>query len=142
MENQQNNQDNDLNNEMASRLAKLDALRAKGNAFPNDFRRDSLSSDLHTKYDNVSDEELLNEKHYVKIAGRMMTRRIMGKASFATIQDMGGKIQIYVTRDDLPEGSYQEEFKKLDLGDIVGCEGFVFKTKTGELSVHCKSVRL
>jgi lysyl-tRNA synthetase, class II len=142
MENQQQTQDSELNNEMAQRLSKLDAIRSKGIAFPNDFRRDHISSDLHAKYDSKSDEELLADKHIVKIAGRMVTRRIMGKASFATIQDMGGRIQVYVTRDDLPEGVYQEEFKKFDLGDIVGCEGFVFKTKTGELSIHVHSIRL
>lgn len=142
MENQHNNVESELNNEMAQRLAKLDAIRSKGNAFPNDFRRDSISNDLHEKYDSLTEEELEEKKIVVKIAGRMVTRRIMGKASFATIQDMGGRIQIYVTRDDLPEGFYNEEFKKFDLGDIVGCEGFLFKTKTGELSVHCSSVRL
>jgi lysyl-tRNA synthetase class 2 len=142
MENQHNNVESELNNEMAQRLAKLDAIRSKGNAFPNDFRRDAISNDLHEKYDSLTEEELEEKKIVVKIAGRMVTRRIMGKASFATIQDMGGRIQIYVTRDDLPEGFYNEEFKKFDLGDIVGCEGFLFKTKTGELSVHCSSVRL
>ena len=142
MENQHNNVESELNNEMAQRLAKLDAIRSKGNAFPNDFRRDAISNDLHEKYDSLTEEELEEKKLVVKIAGRMVTRRIMGKASFATIQDMGGRIQIYVTRDDLPEGFYNEEFKKFDLGDIVGCEGFLFKTKTGELSVHCSSVRL
>ena len=72
----------------------------------------------------------------VKIAGRIMTRRIMGKASFATLQDMAGKIQVYVTRDDLPEGFYNEQFKKWGSGDIVGVEGTLFRTNTGELSVH------
>ena len=142
MENSQKTQENELNNEMAMRLSKLDALRAKGNPFPNDFRRDSISSQLHAKFDDKSEEELIANKTVVKIAGRMVTRRVMGKASFATIQDMGGRIQIYVTRDDLPEGVYQEDFKKWDLGDIIACEGFVFKTKTGELSIHCSSVRL
>lgn len=142
METQQTNQESELNNEMAVRRAKLAAIREKGIAFPNDFRRDHISSQLHELYDGKTEEELLAEKHVVKIAGRMMTRRIMGKASFATIQDVGGRIQIYVTRDDLPEGFYQEEFKKLDLGDIIGCEGYVFKTKTGELSVHVSSLRL
>ncbi len=143
MEKQQSTPENELNNEMAMRLSKLEAIRAtKAVAFPNDFRRDHISSDLHSAYDDKTDEELLADKHFVKIAGRMVTRRVMGKASFATIQDMGGRIQIYVTRDDLPEGVYQEEFKKFDLGDIIGCEGFVFKTKTGELSVHVQSIRL
>lgn len=132
----------ELNNEMAQRLAKLDEIRKKGNPFPNDFRRDSLSSDLHALYDGMTAEELERERREVKIAGRMMTRRIMGKASFATLQDMGGRIQIYVTRDDLPDDRYNAEFKKYDLGDILGCAGFVFKTRTGELSVHVTEIRL
>lgn len=76
------------------------------------------------------------------IAGRMMTRRIMGKASFATLQDTAGRIQIYVSRDDLAEGVYNESFKKWDLGDILAARGKLFKTKTGELTVHCTEVRL
>ncbi len=90
----------------------------------------------------MSAEELETANVEVSIAGRMMTRRIMGKASFATLQDMGGRIQLYVSRDDLPEGIYNEQFKKWDLGDILGARGRVFKTKTGELSVHCTEVRL
>ncbi|MBI3309894.1 MAG: lysine--tRNA ligase, partial [Serratia liquefaciens] len=78
----------------------------------------------------------------VKVAGRMMTRRIMGKASFVTLQDVGGRIQLYVARDDLAEGIYNEQFKKWDLGDIVGARGKLFKTKTGELSIHCSELRL
>jgi lysyl-tRNA synthetase class 2 len=72
----------------------------------------------------------------------MMTRRIMGKASFVTLQDVGGRIQLYVSRDDLPEGIYNEQFKKWDLGDIPGAKGKLFKTKTGELSIHCTELRL
>ncbi|WP_193014738.1 lysine--tRNA ligase [Proteus sp. FME41] len=132
----------DLNNELQTRREKLSALRDNGNAFPNDFRRDALSDELHQKYDAMSAEELEAANVEVAIAGRMMTRRIMGKASFATLQDMGGRIQLYVSRDDLPEGIYNEQFKKWDLGDILGARGRVFKTKTGELSVHCTEVRL
>ena len=132
----------DLNNELQTRREKLSALRDNGNAFPNDFRRDALSDELHQKYDAMSAEELEAANVEVSIAGRMMTRRIMGKASFATLQDMGGRIQLYVSRDDLPEGIYNEQFKKWDLGDILGARGRVFKTKTGELSVHCTEVRL
>lgn len=132
----------EFNNEMAQRRAKLAELRAKGNAFPNDFRRDHISSDLHAAYSEKNTDELAAENHVVKIAGRIMTRRIMGKAAFATLQDMGGKIQIYVSRDDLAEGFYNEQFKKWDLGDIVGVEGYVFRTHTGELSVHATNIRL
>ncbi len=136
-------QELNLNNEMKQRREKLEAIRETAPvAFPNDFRRDAISDELHQKYDDKSAEELEATKVHVKIAGRMMTRRIMGKASFATLQDMGGRIQIYVTRDNLPEGFYNETFKKWDLGDILGVEGYVFKTKTGELSIHVESIRL
>ena len=77
----------------------------------------------------------------MKIAGRMMTRRLMGKAAFAHLQDMSGKIQIYVQRDALPDSVYGD-FKKWDIGDILGAEGVVFKTKTGELSVRVDQLRL
>ena len=132
----------ELNNEMLERRSKLAALRAQGNPFPNDFRRDSLSGDLHAEFGDKSNDELVALGKQVKIAGRIMTRRIMGKASFATLQDMAGKIQIYVTRDDLPEGFYNEQFKKWDLGDIVGVEGTLFRTNAGELSVHVSTIRL
>lgn len=132
----------DLNNEMKTRREKLAALREQGIPFPNDFRRDAVSGKLHAAYDDKSTEELEALNIEVSVAGRMMTRRIMGKASFATIQDVEGKIQLYVSRDDLPENLYNEQFKKWDLGDIVGARGRLFKTKTGELSVHCTEIRL
>lgn len=131
-----------LNNEMAERRSKLEALRAQGQAYPNDFRRDAVSADIIAACADKDEAQLEAEKNTYTIAGRMMTRRIMGKASFATLQDMGGKIQIYVTRDALPEGQYQELFKKLDLGDIIGVTGYAFKTKTGELTLHVTSLRL
>ena len=131
-----------LNNVMADRRVKLDALRAQGQAYPNDFRRDAISSDIFAACKDLDNETLEAQKRIYTIAGRVMTRRIMGKASFATIQDMGGKIQIYVARDNLPDGVYQDVFKKLDLGDIIGVTGFAFKTKTGELSLHVSALRL
>lgn len=132
----------DLNNELQVRREKLADLRKEGIAFPNDFRRDAISKDLHVQYDDKENSELEALGLEVNIAGRMMTRRIMGKASFATLQDMGGKIQIYVSRDDLAEGVYNQQFKKWDLGDIIGVRGKVFKTKTGELTVHAEEIRL
>jgi len=131
-----------LNNVMQDRRDKLNALREKGQAYPNDFRRDALSRDVFAACKDKSTETLEEEKNTYTIAGRVMTRRIMGKAGFATLQDMGGRIQIYVARDNLPEGVYQEVFKKLDLGDIVGVSGYAFKTKTGELSLHVSALRL
>ncbi|WP_114194590.1 lysine--tRNA ligase [Edaphovirga cremea] len=132
----------ELNSELKARREKLVALRENGIAFPNDFRRDSTSDQLHAEYDNKENEELEALGIEVVVAGRMMTRRIMGKASFATLQDVGGRIQLYVSRDDLAEGIYNEQFKKWDLGDIIGARGKLFKTKTGELSIHCTELRL
>ncbi|HGM4539338.1 TPA: lysine--tRNA ligase [Serratia marcescens] len=132
----------DLNNELQSRREKLAGLRENGIAFPNDFRRDSTSDKLHAAYGDKDNEELEALGAEVTVAGRMMTRRIMGKASFVTLQDVGGRIQLYVARDDLAEGVYNEQFKKWDLGDILGARGKLFKTKTGELSIHCTELRL
>ncbi|HHL2560553.1 TPA: lysine--tRNA ligase [Yersinia enterocolitica] len=132
----------ELNSELQARREKLAALREKGIAFPNDFRREHLSDQLHAEYGEKTNEELEALDIEVTVAGRMMTRRIMGKASFVTLQDVGGRIQLYVSRDDLPEGVYNEEFKKWDLGDILGARGKLFKTKTGELSIHCSELRL
>ncbi|CQH45358.1 lysine--tRNA ligase [Yersinia frederiksenii] len=135
-------QTQELNSELQARREKLAALREKGIAFPNDFRREHLSDQLHAEYGSKENEELEALNIEVTVAGRMMTRRIMGKASFVTLQDVGGRIQLYVSRDDLPEGVYNEEFKKWDLGDILGARGKLFKTKTGELSIHCSELRL
>ncbi|HDM8436333.1 lysine--tRNA ligase [Yersinia enterocolitica] len=132
----------ELNSELQARREKLAALREKGIAFPNDFRREHLSDQLHAEYGEKTNEELEALDIEVTVAGRMMTRRIMGKASFVTLQDVGGRIQLYVSRDGLPEGVYNEEFKKWDLGDILGARGKLFKTKTGELSIHCSELRL
>ncbi|MWN32362.1 lysine--tRNA ligase [Gilliamella sp. Pra-s65] len=138
----QQNQIEELNNELKVRREKLAQLREQGIAFPNDFRRDAISNDLHQQYGDKTNEELIEQKITVTVAGRMMMRRIMGKASFVSLQDVAGQIQLYVTRDDLPEGFYNEQFKKWDLGDIVGAKGYLFKTKTGELSIHCEEIRL
>lgn len=129
------------NEQIALRREKLAALRQKGIAFPNDFRRDSLAAGLHSLYDDKDHDTLAANPISVKIAGRIMTRRIMGKASFATLQDMSGQIQIYVRNDDLPSGVY-DEFKHWDLGDIIGVQGSLFKTKTNELSVKASKIEL
>lgn len=130
------------NNNFNYRRKKISSFRQKGIAFPNDFRRDIISDTLYLKYKDKTDKELKILDVSVSIAGRMMTRRIMGKASFATLQDFGGKIQIYVSYNSLPENVYNEQFKKWDLGDILGASGKVFKTRTGELSVYCTEIRL
>ncbi len=123
------------------RREKLTILREKGNAFPNDFRRDALVGDLLEKYaDQTGVVE--SETIRVKVAGRLMTRRIMGKASFAHIQDVSGQMQLFLQRDNLPENVYNEEFKKYDIGDIIAAEGELFHTKTGELTVRAEQIRL
>ncbi len=126
---------------LAQRRAKLDALREAGNAFPNDFRRDTLAADLHRRFGDTDAERLDAEPVYVALAGRMMSQRIMGKAAFADLQDMSGRIQLYVRRDALPEGEYAG-FKRWDLGDIIGARGRVFRTRKGELSVEVDAIRL
>ncbi len=137
------NQVQDENKLIAQRREKLNQIRERGIAFPNDFRRNVVAGELHAEYDGKSAEELEQELIRVKVAGRLMSRRIMGKASFAHIQDMSGRIQLFVQRDSLPEGVYNGQFKKeLDVGDIVGVEGQLFKTKTGELSVRVDDFRL
>lgn len=135
--------EHDEQEQIKQRRSKLDALRENGAiAFPTDFRRNVVAGELLAEYDAKNKEELEADPVRVKLAGRLMTRRIMGKASFAHIQDMSGKIQLYVTRDTLPEGFYNEQFKKWDIGDIVGAEGVLFKTKVGELSVKVDDIRL
>ncbi|MET0094349.1 MAG: OB-fold nucleic acid binding domain-containing protein, partial [Sedimenticola sp.] len=133
----------DENKLIAQRREKLDQIRERGIAFPNDFRRNVVAGELHAEYGEKSGEELEEMAIRVRVAGRMMSRRIMGKASFAHIQDMSGRIQVFVQRDSLPEGVYNQQFKKeWDVGDIVGAEGQLFKTKTGELSVRCDEIQL
>ncbi len=132
----------DENKLIAQRREKLQQLRENGNAFPNDFRRNTMAGELHAEYDEKGDEELEALGLRVSLAGRMMSRRVMGKASFAHLQDMTGRMQLFVQRDALEEGFYNEQFKKWDIGDIVGAEGVLFKTKTGELSVKVDKLRL
>jgi lysyl-tRNA synthetase class 2 len=126
---------------IAQRREKLSRLREAGVAFPNDFRRDALAAALHADYDGKSDEELDAQPIRVKVAGRMMAKRVMGKASFTQVQDMSGRIQLFLQRDALPDGVYAA-FKGWDVGDIVAAEGVLFKTKTGELSVKVDDLRL
>ena len=132
----------DENKLIAQRREKLSQLRENGNAFPNDFRRDSMAADLHAYYGEKTAEELEALGQRVSIAGRMMAKRVMGKASFTKLQDMSGQIQLFLQRDSLPEGVYNEGFKKWDIGDVIGAEGVMFKTQTGELSIKVDDVRL
>ncbi|MFM8454947.1 MAG: lysine--tRNA ligase [Gammaproteobacteria bacterium] len=125
------------------RKAKLDVVRKEqgAKAFPNDFKRKDLARDLHDTYGVLDNEALESRTISVQIAGRIMARRLMGKASFVQIQDMSGRIQLYVKQETLGEAGY-EAFKDLDFGDIIGVQGSLFKTKTAELSVKVESLAL
>src|SRR3989338_5547444 len=105
----------DENEQIVQRKSKLTALREKGIAYPNDFVRDTLAHDIHSNYEMFDHDALVEKNIRVKIAGRMMTRRVMGKAAFVHLQDMSGKIQLYIARDILSEEIY-EQFKHWDLG--------------------------
>jgi lysyl-tRNA synthetase class 2 len=131
----------DENALIAERRGKLDALREQGNAFPNDFRRNALADELHDSYGMHEHEHLVEEDVHVSVSGRMMVKRVMGKASFIKLQDRTGQIQVRLERDRLPEGVYQA-FKKWDVGDIVGATASLFRTQTGELTVMAEEVRL
>ena len=131
----------DENQIIADRRAKLTALRKEGIAFPNDFERKNLAGDLHTAYGEMSHDELEAAQVGVAVAGRMMLKRVMGKASFATVQDMSGRIQLFISNGDTGEEAHNA-FKHHDLGDILGATGVLFKTKTGELSVRVTALRL
>ncbi|HRN64889.1 MAG TPA: OB-fold nucleic acid binding domain-containing protein, partial [Alicycliphilus sp.] len=144
-------QPQDENQLIAERREKLKALRAgqaqgRGVAFPNDFKPRDHAASLQQRYGSLAAEALETENISVSLGGRMMLKRVMGKASFATLQDgslgdTGGRIQLYVTRDAVGEEVYAD-FKRWDLGDIVGAEGQLMKTKTGELSVKVTTLRL
>ncbi|MEZ5561467.1 MAG: lysine--tRNA ligase [Gammaproteobacteria bacterium] len=126
---------------VAERRRKLAALRAGGFDFPNRFRRSALAGQLHAIYDDCSSETLEAEPVEVQVGGRMLTKRLMGKASFATIQDRSGQIQLFLQKEALGEDAYAG-FKALDLGDIVGARGTLFRTRTGELSVKVLELSL
>ncbi len=131
---------------ITERRDKLTALRAHAKstgaaAFPNDFKPRHHAADLHQKHGATPNEELEAQSITVAVAGRMMLKRVMGKACFATLQDASGRIQLYVTQDAVGAEALAT-FKGWDLGDILGCEGTLFRTKSGELSVRATSIRL
>jgi len=132
--------DHDENHLIAERRAKLAKLRAAGNAFPNDFRRNALAADLCIAYGAKSPECLDAEPVRVSVAGRMRIKRVMGRASFAKLEDSSGAIQVFLQQQIL--GVVYDEFKTWDVGDIVGADGVLFKTKTGELSVRVERLVL
>jgi lysyl-tRNA synthetase class 2 len=126
---------------IAERRNKLKAMREQGVAFPNDVRPTHRAADLHAEHGEKAGEELEPQGIRVAVAGRMMLKRVMGKASFATLQDASGRIQLFVSRESIGEELY-DAFKKWDMGDILAAEGVLFKTKTGELSVKVDTLRL
>jgi len=131
----------DENKIIAERRAKLGALRRAGPAFPNDFRREHLAADLHARYGDLDNAALEERALPVSVAGRLMLKRLMGKASFGTLQDGSGRIQLYVTLDAAGADAH-EAFKHYDLGDIVAARGTLFRTHRGELSVRVAELRL
>jgi len=135
----------DDNSLIAERREKLAAIRARARergeaAFPNDFKPTHGSAELHQRHGHVPNEELEPQAIAVAVAGRLMLKRVMGKACFGTLQDASGRIQLYLTQDAIGQEAL-DAFKHGDLGDILGCEGTLFRTRTGELSVKATRVR-
>jgi lysyl-tRNA synthetase, class II len=131
----------DENHVIAERREKLKAIRAQGVAFPNDFKPEHAAAELHAQYGEQDNETLEPANVQVSVAGRMMLKRVMGKASFATLQDKSGRIQLFISKESIGEEMY-DAFKKWDMGDILAARGVVFKTKTGELSIKVSELRL
>ncbi|MFP6805749.1 MAG: lysine--tRNA ligase [Pseudomonadales bacterium] len=131
----------DENQIIALRKSHLSELRKKGAAFPNDFRRQHKAEELHNAHRDKSKEDLAQELTTTAVAGRVILRRMMGKASFITLQDISGRIQIYVRQSEVGDEVY-EDFKHWDIGDIIGVEGVMMRTNQGELSVKANGVRL
>jgi lysyl-tRNA synthetase class 2 len=132
----------DENKLIAQRRDKLKVIREQGVAFPNDFRRNVVAGELHAEYGEKTKDELAGMHVRVRVAGRIMLKRDMGKAAFFTVQDMSGRIQFYVKSDLVSEECFNEHVKKWDLGDIIGGEGILMKTNKGELSVQVENIRL
>ncbi|HEX3603240.1 MAG TPA: lysine--tRNA ligase [Steroidobacteraceae bacterium] len=132
--------DNDENHLIAERRAKLAKLRERGTAFPNDFRRNALAGDLLNAYGEKSSDTLDAAAIRVSVAGRMRAKRVMGKASFAKLEDSSGAIQIFLQQSAL--GEAYDDFKAWDVGDVIGAEGVLFRTKTNELSVRAEKIVL
>lgn len=133
---------NGIDQLIANRLAKLEQIEAGGvNAYPNDFSPDSNSAGLHSLYDGMEEQELLEAAPAVRLAGRIMTLRAMGKATFLHLKDRHGTIQLYVRKNKVGEDTYAL-FKLFEVGDIIGVEGTVMRTRTGELTVFASHIRM
>jgi len=131
----------DENRLVAERREKLQRLREQGYAYPNNFHPKQLAASLHQQYGDESKEALAEQENTASVAGRIMLKRVMGKASFVTIQDRTGRIQLYLDRSRLGSELY-EQFKSWDIGDIIGASGNMYKTNRGELSVQADDLQL
>jgi lysyl-tRNA synthetase class 2 len=131
----------DENHLISERRTKLAGLRTQGIAFPNDFTPEHRASSLHARFGEQDQATLASSAQPASVAGRMMLKRVMGKASFATLQDSTGRIQIYLERSSLGEDTY-DAFKQWDIGDIIAIQGHIFKTNKGELSIHATQARV
>jgi lysyl-tRNA synthetase class 2 len=131
----------DENRLIAERRAKLAALRGAGEAYPNDFRKNTTAAELQARFGDTDAEALTAVDETFAVAGRMMAKRVLGKIAFVRLQDRSGCIQLVVQRDSLPEGRFQQ-FRQWDIGDIIGGRGHIMRTQTGELSVRVSELRL
>ena len=131
----------DENQIFAERRAKLARLREQGAAYPNDFAREDTAARLIERYGELPAQEFEAKQVQATIAGRLMLKRVMGKASFGVLQDHSSRLQIYVSDDNTGKESHAA-FKHHDIGDIVGATGFLFKTRTGELTLRAHELRL
>jgi lysyl-tRNA synthetase class 2 len=131
----------DENRLIAERRSKLGDLREQGQAYPNDFRKDSTAGELQAQFKEADGEELQKIEKVFSLAGRMMAKRVMGKIAFVRLQDRSGAIQLMVQRDMLPEGVFQQ-FKHWDIGDIIAGRGRIIRTQKGELSIRVSELRL
>lgn len=132
----------ELQGEIAVRCAKLDLLRQDGFKFPNDFKRENYAQDLADKHAETEGEVLKEQNIFAKVSGRIVAKRTMGKAAFITITDNSGKIQLYLSKDSFADLDIKQQLAIYDLGDIIGCEGHLFKTKTNELTIRVSSIKL
>lgn len=132
----------ELQGEIAVRCAKLDLLRQDGFKFPNDFKRENYAQDLANKHAETEGEVLKEQNIFAKVSGRIVAKRTMGKAAFITITDNSGKIQLYLSKDSFADLDIKQQLAIYDLGDIIGCEGHLFKTKTNELTIRVSSIKL
>ncbi|XBC40628.1 MAG: lysine--tRNA ligase [Buchnera aphidicola (Nurudea yanoniella)] len=133
---------NIFNNEEKQRRKKLDVLKKCGFNFPNNFKPKDTSTNINENYSSYSNDQLKESNIFVSIAGRILKKRIMGKSSFFIVRDFEGEIQLYVAKHNFMDEFYLNVVKKLDLGDIIGINGYLFRTKTGELSIYCTKLQL